>query len=181
MLDERLREKLSEDRYRHTQNVLCMAVDMAERFGADADKTRLAALFHDYRKGDGAEDDNLLHGSMAADVLRDEYGVEDADVLNAVRYHTTGRRGMSRLEMIVFLADTLEPGRTYEGVDELRKLAFEDLEAGTLRVLKELGVYLKRNGCEMTADSLEAIDWLEAENREKKNNKRRRMRGKYGI
>jgi predicted HD superfamily hydrolase involved in NAD metabolism len=97
---------------------------------------------------------------LAADALRDEYGVEDEDVLNAVRYHTTGRAGMSRLEMIVFLADTLEPGRTYEEADELRALAFEDLETGMLRVLEALGVYLKENGFEMTKDSLEAIAWL---------------------
>jgi HD superfamily phosphohydrolase YqeK len=159
-IDERLREKLSENRYRHTQNVLHMAVDMAGRFGEDEDKARIAALFHDYCKEGGAEN-NLLHGGLAADALRDEYGVEDTDILAAVRYHTTGRRGMSRLEMIVFLADTLEPGRTYEGVEELRKIALEDLEAGTLRVLQELGVYLKQTGYEMTTDSLEAIEWLE--------------------
>jgi putative nucleotidyltransferase with HDIG domain len=161
-LDKCLKERMSDHRYEHTQNVLRMSLEMAKRFGEDEDKVRLAALFHDYCKDGEAEGNNLSHGGQAADILRDDYGVDDNDILNAVRYHTTGRRGMSRLEMIVFLADTLEPGRTYEGVDALRAFAFEDLEAGSLRVLIELGVYLEKNGFEMTTDSLEAIEWLKS-------------------
>jgi HD superfamily phosphohydrolase YqeK len=160
---------MSAHRYEHTQSVLRMALSMAKRFGENEDKTRLAALFHDYCKDSGAKDNNLLHGGQASDILREEYGVDDADVLNAVRYHTTGRKGMSRLEMIVFLADTLEPGRTYEGVEILRDLAFKDLETGVLRVLKELEVYLVKNGLAMTPDSVEAIEWLESRGKKEAN------------
>jgi len=161
-LDGVLRAHFSAHRYEHTQGTLELAFELGDRFGEDPQKVTLAALLHDYCKIEGSgEENNLLHGGMAADIMEREFGITDADILNAVRYHTTGRRGMSRLEMILFLADTLEPGRTYADVDRLREIALRDLYAGTYETLRSLEIYLDREGFLMTPDSIEALAWLE--------------------
>jgi predicted HD superfamily hydrolase involved in NAD metabolism len=148
-------------RYEHTMRVLDMAIDLARRCGADAEKARVAALFHDFCKDCLKPGNDLSHAEEAAERMRFEYGIADEDILNAVRYHTTGRAGMSKLELVIFLADTLEPSRTYEDVDRLRGLVYEDLYAGALEVMKSLNAYLIKEGKAPAQDSLDAIDWLE--------------------
>jgi ribosome silencing factor RsfS/YbeB/iojap len=152
-------------RYEHTLRVTEMAGQLALLNGVDADKAKIAALLHDISKDCTSPGNNLSHAGDAARLMRSAYGVEDEDILNAVRYHTTGRAGMSKLEMVIFLADTLEPTRTYDGVGRLRDLALRDLRAGTLETLKELNIYLIKNGAEPAKDSLDAIAWLEGEKR----------------
>ena len=156
-----LRETLNERRYRHIENVVNYSKDMAEKWGADPEKAETAALLHDYKKNKKQENNDVLHGGLAADAIREEFGIEDEDILNAVRYHTTGRRGMSKLELIVFLADTLEPGREYPGVDRLRKETDKNLYRGALSVLRDLKGYLYKNSIDPVNDTIEAIEWLE--------------------
>jgi HD superfamily phosphohydrolase YqeK len=83
--------------------------------------------------------------------------VEDEDVLNAIRWHTTGRAGMSRLELIVFLADTVEPGRTYDSIGRLRDHCMTDLERGAHQVLVELKKYLEKKGLRVSPYTEAAI------------------------
>ena len=70
-----------------------------------------------------------IHGKIAAEVMKRDWGIKDEDVINAVKNHTTGRQGMSLLEKIIFVADAIEPSRDYPGVDKLRELAFKDLDS----------------------------------------------------
>jgi putative nucleotidyltransferase with HDIG domain len=156
-----IRETKSPHRYAHTMNVLKMALELAGRYGVDEEKTRIAALFHDLCKDGLKPDNDLAHAKEAAEQMCSVYGIEDEDILNAVRFHTTGRAGMSKLELIIFLADTLEPTRTYEGVGRLRDMVFEDLYTGALEVLIELNKYLVNAGKTPAKDSLDAIGWLE--------------------
>lgn len=140
----RVRQELSAQRFQHVEGVVKTAAELAARHGADVAKARLAAWLHDIAREWPAErlaeyarrmgvpdefgDDPLLwHGPVAAALASAWFGVEDEDVANAIRYHTTGRAGMSTLEMVVFLADAIEPGREYPGVDHLRALAETDL------------------------------------------------------
>ena len=160
-LNSIIKSHLDPRRYEHTLRVLDMALEMGKIFDADSEKIRIAALFHDYCKDGSRESNALSHAGEAADILKYRYGVIDEDILNAVRYHTTGRKDMSTLELIIFLADTLEYGRTYDGVNDLRKEAYADLHACCLNVLKELKIYLEKNDLAMTRDSIEAIEWLE--------------------
>ncbi|MDR0519143.1 MAG: nicotinate-nucleotide adenylyltransferase [Clostridiales Family XIII bacterium] len=147
-------------RWAHTKLVIGLASELAARNDESAHKAAVAALFHDLCK-DGSKPENALaHAGEAADLMRSEYGIEDEDILNAVRYHTTGRAGMSKLEMIVFLADTLEPSRRYEGVARLRGKVYEDLHEGALMVLKSLNEFIIKEDKEPARDSLEAIEWL---------------------
>lgn len=164
-LDEIIKKRLSPSRYIHTKNVQKLAIDMARMYDVDIEKISVAALLHDYCKNENEEDNNLKHAGMAADIAEKEYGIEDEDILNAIRYHTTGRRGMSTLELIIFLADTLEPGRSYPNITELRTIALSDIYKGALEVLYELKKYVSKNGYVESNDSIEAIKWLEERNK----------------
>ncbi|MBX5436359.1 MAG: nicotinate (nicotinamide) nucleotide adenylyltransferase [Alicyclobacillaceae bacterium] len=142
---DRVRAQMSAERFRHTEGVVEAASELARRFGADVGKARLAAWVHDAARewplkellewaGRAAVPEGfdavpvLLHGPVAAAVLQEWFGVTDPDVLDAVRYHTTGRPGMSLLERILFVADASEPGRSYPGVDDIRAAAGRDLD-----------------------------------------------------
>jgi putative nucleotidyltransferase with HDIG domain len=158
-----VRAKEKESRFAHTKRVMDLAAEMAARFGEDPHRATLAALLHDYCKDSaGGVENNIRHGELAAEAARGEFGVTDEDVLNAIRYHTTARAGMSRLELIVFLADTVEPGRTYDSIARLRDECLEDLERGAYTVLVELREYLLKKGYTVTDDTEEAIEDLRA-------------------
>ena len=155
-----VREKQGEKRFEHTKRVMDLAGDMAARFGDDVFKAETAALFHDYCKDpNGGTENDINHAGMAAEVARDEFCIIDEDLLNAIRYHTTGRAGMSRLEKILFLADTVEPGRKYKSIKELRETCLDDLDRGTFTVLVELKKYLEMNGIEVSKDTDAAIQY----------------------
>jgi predicted HD superfamily hydrolase involved in NAD metabolism len=143
---EAVRGQMPEKRWKHTLGVMETSVILAKRFGADPEKADLAAILHDVAKywpidrmaetirSGGlpaallAQDKELWHAPVGAYVAAQEYGVKDEDVLNAIRYHTSGREGMSKLEMVVCLADYMEPGRSFPGVDKIRELAEHSLE-----------------------------------------------------
>lgn len=133
-------------RWKHTEGVMETSVLLCERFGADPQKGDLAALLHDLAKYWPIEeqvaviqdnnlnlellqhDKQLLHAEVAAFVSRRDYGIEDIEVLDAIRYHTSGRIGMTLLDKIVCLADYIEPGRDFPGVDKIRELAQHNLD-----------------------------------------------------
>lgn len=143
-IQERVQAELSEARFAHTQGVVTTAVELAARFGEDTQKARIAAWVHDIAREWPAEKQlqfaerieipsgfalipALLHGPIAASLASEWFGIEDEDILNAIRFHTTGRMGMSKLEMILCLADGIEPGRRYPGVERIREIAQSDL------------------------------------------------------
>lgn len=147
-IQKKLKKELKPKRYEHTLNVVESALKLAEIYPCDKDKVRYAALLHDCAKNysdaqllETAEkyylnvdevtrrEPQLLHGPVGALVARTEYGIEDKEILGAIKYHTTGRKNMNVLEKIIYLADFIEPGRSYPGVDKLRKMAFEDRSA----------------------------------------------------
>ena len=146
-----LREKLGDYRLRHSFCVADSARMLAERYGADPEKAYFAGLLHDVMKDapraeqrrmieDGgtvltdAESGNpkLWHAMAGEAYLRTRMGVTDTDILNAVRYHTTGRAKMSLLEKILYVADYMSADREYNGVDRMRRLAESSLEEAML-------------------------------------------------
>lgn len=145
ILLEAIKPRMKEKRYIHTIGVMETAIQLAERFGEDSKRAEIAALLHDICKyadeawmeqvvneqrlnvqlvGWGSE---LLHGPVGAYVAQTEFGIDDEDILNAIRYHTTGRAGMSNLEKIIYIADMIEPNRKFNGVERLRDKAKKDL------------------------------------------------------
>ncbi|WP_055107335.1 bis(5'-nucleosyl)-tetraphosphatase (symmetrical) YqeK [Paenibacillus ihumii] len=139
--------QMPERRWAHTLGVMESAVMLARRYGEDPQRADLAALLHDVAKYWPMEqqeavirdhqlnmelldyDKQLLHAEVGAFVAQQDYGVEDAGVIDAIRYHTSGRVGMTKLDKIICLADYIEPGRDFPGVDRIRELAEHSLEA----------------------------------------------------
>lgn len=145
-----VKKQMPEKRWVHTQGVMKSAVELARRFGADETKAELAAVLHDVAKYWPVEkqkhtlvrsgyaedlldyDKSLWHAPVGAFIAEKEYGIEDQDILNAIRYHTSGRGSMSVLEKVVCLADYIEPGRDFPGVEKLRELSMTHLEEALL-------------------------------------------------
>lgn len=145
-LIEAVSSQMPEKRWIHTRGVMDTAVMLAERYGADPQKADLAAILHDVAKywpvqqlrdilTENRLNDELLlhdkqlwHAEVGAFVAERDYGVSDPEVLDAIRYHTSGREGMTLLEKVVCLADYMEPGRDFPGVNNIRELANHSLE-----------------------------------------------------
>ena len=174
-------EALPEFLRAHVERVLEEALGLAARHGADASKVRLAVLGHDLLRVTPREEllrlaaENsiepndaerveplLLHGKLAAALLRDRFGIDDAEVLDAVRYHTTGRAGMSDVEKIVFLADKTEPEELafYPEWREVRDLAQDDLDAAMPRALELYVEQARREGWTLHPDVVAARDYF---------------------
>ncbi len=182
-------DNFSDKRRIHTYGVRDTSVRLAERYGADPEKARACSLYHDmFRRASDEQieeyisrygldpkyrhDPDLAHSKIAAIYMRNEMGIHDEDMLNAVAYHTTGRAGMSVLEKVIFLADAIEPARDYPSVEYLRKLADTDLDEACLRLLERSEEYLKMKGRVMDPDSIEFIRELRQRSEEKETEKR---------
>lgn len=159
-----VKKQLTERRYQHTIGVMETAIKLAKQYGADVKKAELAAIFHDYAKFRPKEEmkqiileqnmpkdllsynSELWHAPVGAYLVRTEVGIEDEDILNAIRYHTSGRANMTLLEKIIYLADYIEPGRIFPGVDEVRDLAKQDLNKALIKALQNtIQFLLKKN------------------------------------
>jgi nicotinate-nucleotide adenylyltransferase len=145
-----LKEHLSTKRFQHSVNVSEACADLAERFGGvTVEKARFAGLVHDICKEEPQDVQYTLmmrsalqvceeerkafkvwHGIAGAELLRGRFGITDGDVLNAVRFHTIGRAGMSPLEQIVYLGDMISAERDYPDVELMRKTTRESLNEG---------------------------------------------------
>jgi predicted HD superfamily hydrolase involved in NAD metabolism len=152
-------------RFEHTVGVEYTAAALAMRYGCDIQKAQTAGLLHDCAKC--LSDDKrlsickknhipvtelegrnpfLLHAKVGSYLAREKYGIKDRDILTAIQSHTTGRKNMSLLEKIVFVADYIEPGRKHApNLSEIRKLAFLDLDKAMLRILEDTLSYLKNS------------------------------------
>lgn len=158
---EKLAKTLSPKRLRHSLGVSATAAELAERHGADPAKARLAGLLHDCARGmpsnlllQKAEafaivlndvelrEPALLHAPVGAKLAGTEYGIDDPEILSAIRWHTTGGPAMGLLDEIIFLADYIEPGRDFAGVDKPRSLALTDLDAALLAVYDQTLIHL---------------------------------------
>ncbi len=176
----------SEKRKIHTFAVAKVAMELAEIYGEDVNKAKTAALFHDMYRGVSEsslnmyvkhfgldshykDNSNLAHGKIAAIIMERDFGANDPDILNAVRYHTTGRRGMTKLEKIIYLADAIEPNREYDGVEDLREIARKGLDEAVLRSLENTIAFIEKKGVYLDKDTLEARDYIRDGLKEKSN------------
>ena len=159
----KLRTMLSPNRYKHTMEVVEMAKELGAAHSINLTKVELSALLHDCSKQftlqkmkelvkqEAALENyehlgELVHGFSGAIYARNVFGIEDTDILNAIRFHTIGRRGMSELEKITYIADAIEPSRMYAEVDKIRKLAFLDLDSAVLMEADRKIEYLIKKG-----------------------------------
>ncbi|WP_208558834.1 bis(5'-nucleosyl)-tetraphosphatase (symmetrical) YqeK [Marinilactibacillus kalidii] len=157
---ESIRQVLSEKRYTHVLGVEQAALELAERYGVDSEQVSIAALLHDYAKEQSDEEmrdmiisenmdlellqygNSIWHGPVGAVMVRNQFSIHDQDILDAIRHHTVGSPNMGIVEQIIYLADYIEPNRTFKGVDKARSLAEKNIHEGiayaTLKTLKHL-------------------------------------------
>jgi predicted HD superfamily hydrolase involved in NAD metabolism len=171
--------RLSPNRCQHSREVAGMARQMAEQYGEDPDRAYLTGLLHDYAKGIPgdelikiAEQNNLitdevdrlvpdlLHAPVGAFLLERDLGVTDAAILQAVSCHTVGSLNMSQLDKIIYLADMVEPGRDFPGLERLRCLAERNLDRAMLYGLETTIKYCLDCGRILHPQTIAVRNWF---------------------
>lgn len=144
-----LKANLEEKRYIHTLGVADTAKKLAKLNGISVEKAEIAGLAHDVAKNlsklkmkeiineykivisDVEENNaNLWHSIIGPIEAKDKFGINDEEILDAIRWHTTGKEHMSTLTKIIYIADMIEPNRNFEQVEDIRKITFKDLDMG---------------------------------------------------
>ena len=158
-----LSKELKESRLMHTFGVIDTATALAKAYQADIKKCERAALLHDCAKYMPLEDmiaicernfvelndlekskDSLLHAKAGACLAYEKYGIKDKEILDAIKYHTTGKPDMSLIEKIIFVSDFIEPGRTHsEKLPMYRMIAMADINLVCMNILKDTLDYLE--------------------------------------
>lgn len=186
IIQQELKEILSEKRYNHSVRVMKKAIELANQYGVDSNIAALTGIAHDiakempnnekldYVKKNNMDIDEielhnvgLLHGKIGADIAEKKYNFTD-EMQKAIKYHTTAHTDMSLLAKIIFIADKIEDGRDYAGVEELRKLAKEDIDKC---MIAQLSYDIKKNinkGVLVHPDSILARNKLILQNMNKK-------------
>ena len=162
-------------RREHSYRVARMAVERAASAGVSEERALLAAALHDCGKyvplsSPLLEDFTppadvpapVMHQYTGAYLARHSFGIEDEEVLDAIRYHTSGKPDMTALGMLIYLADLLEEGRGFAGIGDLRALFQTDLEACLLRALKDQLAYLAGTGKPVYPLTQQAYAWYQA-------------------
>lgn len=188
-MKKRVKSAMSERRYIHTLGVMETAEDLGMKFGGEelSKRAKIAGLLHDIvkeipaierdelcKKYDVCQDEffqkatELIHPHLGAEVAKHDCGVEDIDILNAIKYHTSGRAEMTTLEKITYIADYIEPNRTdFVGLTEGRELAYKDLDLAMEFMLGTILDYIGGQGKVPDPVSLKAYEYFKEINKDK--------------
>ena len=163
-LRKAMEKELNPKRYEHTLCVAYTAASLAMVHGADTNSAIIAGMLHDCAKCipdeklisicqknkldisqvELSNPSALLHAKAGSILARKKYGIEDKDILNSIKYHTTGRPDMSKLEKIVYIADYIEPCRKHaSNLTQIRRMAYQDLDKTLLKILEDTLSYLR--------------------------------------
>lgn len=164
-MQQLLEKSLAPKRYKHSVNVYLTAMELGKEHKLPLEKIAVSALLHDCGREvptkesvakaqelgldvDEVERNQpiLLHAKLGVYYAKEKYGVTDKEILDGILYHTTGTAGMSKLAKVVFLADMVEPGRDFPGVEELRHLARKNLDKAMLKAYSNTIEYLLAGG-----------------------------------
>lgn len=156
---------MSEKRDEHTLGVAKSAKKIAKMYGVSEFDAEVAALLHDCAKNRTIEDmkrvitkeeelseeeynlPEILHGFAGAIYARNLFRIEEKNILNAIKYHTIGRKNMSQLEKVIYISDVIEPGRKQEGVEKIRELVYKgEIDCAILIETEEKIKYLLSTG-----------------------------------
>lgn len=186
----RLKTELNEHRFNHTLGVAAEARRLAGLFGADPDKAYTAGLLHDCAKNFSAErvgeycekysvtldpyckkEKALVHAFLGPVVAKEDYGVDDEEILSAIYYHTTAKADMTPMEKLIYIADMTEPGRKMEQSAELRSMLDSgDVDGALIHAIGSSICFVIKKGNLVHPDSLYARNYL-IENRRNKRGK----------
>lgn len=178
-IDRYLKDNLKQSRYEHSLSVSDTAVKLAQHYNGNICKAKLAGLIHDCAKNMREEEllkiahkcgvvidrvcesePELLHGLCSAYIAKNVMKIYDEEVLQSVICHTTGKKNMSLLEKIIYVADYIEPLRDFEGVEELRKAAYEDIDKALLLAFNNTINYVIVCGGLIHLNTIEARNYL---------------------
>lgn len=171
-------------RFNHSIRVVDTAMSLSRKFNVSLKKTHMAALLHDCGRlkddnkllekmkyygiildNDTCRNLNLQHAILGRYIASEEFGIKDYEILNAIRFHTTGRSHMTDIEKIIYLADAIEPDRDYEGVELIREMSKVDLDRALLSSLEQTLEFLKEKNVSINKNTIEAIEWLKNTNK----------------
>lgn len=176
---KQLKKTLDKERYQHSLGVAYTASSIAMRYGADIEKAHIAGLFHDCAKFLTDEEalafaeayhilisescrkaPGLLHGPIGSFFVKDRYYIGDPEIQSAIYYHTIGKPQMTLLEQIIYVADFIEPNRRpYEGITELRKAAFTDIDLACYLASKGSNDAIIKRGGKPAPESYETLNF----------------------
>lgn len=172
-----IKDNMSEKRFKHVLGVVETAKDLAKRHGVNVDDAALVALVHDVvkeqekdvakqiliEKGEGEylkHSAKIWHAPLGAFVANEQFGIENEDILNAIKYHTTGRPKMSTLEKVLFVADYTEPNRQFEGAIAVRE-NWDALDKAVHEILKQKIEKIITSGLEIHPNTLVAYEYYD--------------------
>jgi predicted HD superfamily hydrolase involved in NAD metabolism len=147
-------KKKNEKRFKHVYGTYECATYLAKKYNINEYKCQLAAILHDYAKNEPIEylkeiilnhldpselqyDDAIFHGIVGAYLVREQFNIEDEDILNAISYHVTGHPLMNDVAKIVYIADYIEVNRTHEGVKFARYLSEINLDLAVVGIAEK--------------------------------------------
>src|SRR5699024_8778339 len=160
-------------------------VELAQKYDVSIHRVKTAALLHDYAKCFSINElkdyiqtfnlptellsfhHELWHGPVAAELVKERFSIMDEEILNAIRYHTTGRVGMTTLEYIIFVADYIEPARSFPGIEEVRLMAKVNVESAARKALRNTIIFLMNQDQAVHPDSYMAYNHLTVKTKER--------------
>ncbi|MCC5895116.1 MAG: bis(5'-nucleosyl)-tetraphosphatase (symmetrical) YqeK [Alkalibacterium sp.] len=175
---------LSKRRFKHVMRVEKTALALAERFEADKEKVSIAAIAHDYAKENPDEEmrdliisenldldmlqygSNIWHGPLGAVLMKNEYNLDDEDILEAIKYHTIGSPRMSLVAQVIYVADFIEPNRSFKGVDDARELAETDLTSAVAYISRHTITNLIKRKTKIYPKAIETYNAWAVKNKE---------------
>ena len=173
-----VRSQMSQRRFDHCLRVEKKIIELATLYGADVTKASLAALIHDYAKERPLEElqelvvkkqlseqlknqsSEILHGPVGAEILKDELEIQDEEILDAIREHTIGGTSMTLLSKCLFVADAIEDGRNYPGVEEARVIAQHNIDEAVRYLVRHTLQYLIEKEVYIYPGTLEVYNYL---------------------
>jgi predicted HD superfamily hydrolase involved in NAD metabolism len=175
-LYEDIKNMLSEERFKHSERVVKRAIEYAKIYNVDIEMVKLVAISHDIAKELSEEENqkyiskyniklddiekvnkSLLHAKIGAYICKEKYGFTE-DMVNSVRYHTTGRENMSILEKIIYLADATEESRNYN-TEEYARYVREDIDNGMVQVSKWVIEKLAKSETPIHIDTIKCYNY----------------------
>ncbi|MBE6047882.1 MAG: HD domain-containing protein [Clostridium sp.] len=174
-----IKANLKESRFIHTLGVISVAKKLAVKNGVDEEKAEIAALCHDIAKNvpkeemekviiknniilsqDEKNTKELWHSILAPIYAKEKLKIDDSEILSAIRWHTTGKENMSKLDKIIYIADMIEPSRNFDGLEEIRKETINNLDNGVLLGLTHSISFLLQKGALVDVNSIKARNYL---------------------
>lgn len=182
-IKNQLIKDIGEKRYLHSLRVMETGLNLSKVYNVDKEKVKIAAILHDCGKikektkllkmandFDMVLDDfmrhntELIHGPLGAKIAKKKYGIKDKEILGSIKYHTTGKENMTLLEKVIYISDYIEPKRNFPGVEEVRDLAFIDLDKSIIMAMDKTIKFLIHNKKLIHSRTIGARNYLVIEN-----------------